>query len=119
MVEENARLFWDAVNNILKITGRISSTGRIKGTTRVNSTPYNLLPTDENVYVDTNSAPITLNLPAGSDGVSYRIINVGVNRNDVTLTPDGTDLLFGVNSTEKIIDSEVLIMTFEATEGWY
>jgi hypothetical protein len=119
LVEENSKLFWDSVNSILRITGRISSTGRIKGTTRINATPYNVLSTDENIYVDTNSEPITLNLPPGSDGVSYRIVNVGKNRNDVTLTPDGTDLLFGVNNTEKVIDSEVLIMTFEETEGWY
>ncbi len=119
LVEKNTRLFWDTVNNILRISGRISSTGRIKGTTRVNSTPYNLLPTDENVYVDTNVVPITLNLPAEADGVSYRIINVGENRNDVTLVPSGAELLFGVNKTEKVVDSEVLIMTFEDVEGWY
>ena len=91
----------------------------LKTTTRVTTSPYTLLATDEEVYFDTDTIPIVALLPAGEDGRNYRMINTGSSLNDVTLTPDGTDLLFGVNATERIADGEVLIATFETDEGWY
>lgn len=91
----------------------------IKTTTLVNSSPYSILATDEEIFFDTDAIPIIALLPAGIDGANYRMINVGTSQNDVTLTPDGTDLLFGVNTTERIADQEVIDATYETTEGWY
>lgn len=91
----------------------------IKNTTRVTSSPYNILATDEEILYDTDGGPITANLPEGIDGTNYRHINVGTAGNDVILVPFGSENLFGANESEKIIDDEVLIATFETTEGWY
>lgn len=97
----------DVKNNILKTTNRVITT------------PYELKATDEEIFFDTDAFPIVANLLPGVDGTNYRMINVGSSGNDVTLNPFGTELLFGVNASERIADDEVLIMTFETAEGWY
>ncbi len=119
LTEDNARLLWDTVNGILTINARIQSAGRIKGTTRVTSTPYAVLASDEMLFVDTDSGPITVDLPAGNNGVSYKIINAGTSGNNVTIVPNGAELLNGVNASEYLADSERLILTYETTEGWF
>lgn len=93
--------------------------GRIVSTTRVTSTPYAVLSTDHHIFVDTDAATITATLPAGVAGTNYRIVNVGTSANTVSLVPNGAELLIGVNSAFTLNDGEALIITYEATEGWY
>ena len=119
LTEDNTRLFWDITNSILSIGGRIRSEGRIKSTVRVTSTPYDILVTDEIIFVDTDSTAITVNLPAGSDGEAHQIINTGTSGNNVTIVPNGLELLNGINATEFLANAENLILTYETTEGWF
>ena len=86
---------------------------------RVTSSPYTVLSTDDEIFVDTDAGAITLNLTAGVNGKRLRIINTGSSGNDVTITPNGTDLLNGVNASEPLYDSEKFILTYETTEGWW
>lgn len=90
----------------------------IRNTTRVTSTPYTILSTDYKVFCDTDLIAITVNLPPGEDGVSYTIINSGSSGNNVTLVPNGSELLFGANSNETLYNGEVFDLTYNTTEGW-
>lgn len=119
LVEDNARLTWDSINHILGIVGIVSSTGRRKNVTRINSGPYNILYTNEIIMVDTDTIDITINLPAGVDGQAYKIVNCGTSGNIVTINPNGTELLNGVNAPETLYDSENLDLSYDSTEGWF
>ena len=99
----------DIKNDIIKTTTVIT----------VADTPYTPLATDEEIYVDTDAGAVDISLPPGIDGTNYRFINVGTSKIDGTLIPALTDKLFGENANERIADSEVILMTFETTEGWY
>ena len=92
--------------------------GRIVGVARVTE-DATLTAAHHNVFVDTDDAAITISLPAGVAGTKYRIVNTGNSDNDVTLVPDGSELLFGENASERIADSEALIIVYESTEGWW
>jgi hypothetical protein len=119
LVENNSRLFWDNTNNILRITGIVQSTGRLKGGTVVTNamSPYTILATDETVIADTDTGVITLLLPAGVEFTAYRVENAGMAGNDVTLTPKGSEKLFGVNASEFLIDLEHLDIQY-SSKGW-
>jgi len=106
-------------NQSLRINATVKATGYIVETSRVTSSPYAVLATDDNIFVDTDGGAITVNLPAGIDGKQYRIINVGTSGNDVTLAPDGAELLNGTNANISIFDGEKLIFVYEDTEGWF
>jgi hypothetical protein len=96
----------------------IGNGGRRKNTTRLtaNTTLDN---THHEVFCDTDGGAITVTLPAGVDGRTYTIKNVGTSGNAVTLTPDGSDLLFGENSDYIILDrGDDEQITYETTEGW-
>ena len=86
-------------------------------TTRT-TTEITLSVADHAIFCDTDGGDITVTLPAGKNGREYRIINSGTSTNSVTITPNGSDLLIGVNSSFTIEDGEVLIIVFETTEGW-
>ena len=119
LVEDNTRLFWDSVNFILKIAGQIQSTGRLKGqvVVTVAESPYTILKTDETVIADTDTGNIVLNLPAGVDSTAYRIVSSGTSGNTTTLTPNGTELLFGFNNSETLYDLEHLDIQY-SSKGW-
>ena len=101
------------------VTLSLDPVNRYRTTTRVTTTPYTILATDEDVYFDTDLISITATLPVGVDGKRVRLLNVGTSGNDVSLFPDGLELLNGVNESEFIADSEKFILTFEETEGWF
>ena len=104
----------------LEIGGDLSIFGGLTlGTTLVTTTPYTILSSDNNIFVDTDSMAITLNLPIGTNGKHYRIINTGSSDNDVTVAPDGADLLTGSNASRTLSDSSVIILTYETTKGWW
>ena len=112
--------YLNILDNILLLADEIDTKNNIiKNTTIVTTSPYTPLSTDEELFIDTNAIPISITLPAGIDGTNYRMINIGSSGNDVTLIPNGTEKLFGEVVSEKITDSEVLLMTFQTNEGWY
>ena len=108
----------NAFGNVV-IGSTLSTEGRIKKTTRVTGTPYAVLASDDQIFVDTDTAGINVNLPVGVDGASYRIINCGSSGNNITLAPNGAELLKGVNASMTITDGDDLNLTYETTEGWF
>jgi len=74
--------------------------------------------TDEVVVVDTDSGPVTINLPPGTNGQHYVITNAGSSGNDVTLTPDGSENLLLVNADQLLHDGETLALYYEDDKGW-
>ena len=93
--------------------------GRIVNITRITSGPYTALATDHHIFVNTDAGAITLNLPAGVDGTNYRIINTGSSGNDITVAPNGSELLTGANASKTMSDGTVIILTYETTSGWW
>ncbi len=89
--------------------------------TRITDTDstYTVLSTDGVILADTDDGVIIINLPAGSAGKHYRIVNTGSSGNSITLVPDGSELLFGDNANETLYDDESLDMVYNTTEGWY
>ena len=119
---------WDATNDRFKynddvlIDGLFTTTeGRILNTTRITSaaSPYTVLSTDHEIFVNTDSANVTVNLPAGVEGTTYRIINSGTSGNTVSINPNGSENLIGANSAYTLLDGTTLIITSNATDGWY
>lgn len=87
--------------------------------TRITSGPYTVLASDHTVFVDTDTGNVTVDLPAGVTGTSYRIINTGSAANSVTVSPNGSDSILGSNSTIALLDGDVVVLTFEQTAGWW
>jgi hypothetical protein len=82
------------------------------------NSPYTALSTDRSIYADTDSGAITVRLPPGLNKARYTIKNCGASGNDVTLTPYGAELLFGLNASEIVADGEVIDVQYETVEGW-
>lgn len=93
--------------------------GRIVQTTRQTGTPYTIIATDHHVFMNTASQASTVNLPAGVAGTEYRIVNTGGAGNDLTITPNGAELLLGANSDFTLSDGESLIIVFDTNDGWF
>lgn len=93
----------------------------IHNITRVTTTPYNILSTDEILFVDTDSQALTVNLPPGVSGKYYKVVNTGSSGNDATINPDGTEQFFqgGAGISFDLMDGEILDMHYDSTEGWY
>lgn len=81
--------------------------------------PYTVLATDLVIMCDTDAGAITVNLPAGVAGKSYKIVNAGSTGNDVTITPNGTELFFGDNASFTLADGEILEFNYSTAQGWY
>ena len=118
LVSDVANLFWDLAANILRVSGIISSEGRRKKTVIVSGSPYAVNPVDEILHVDTTAGPITVNLPEGFEGEQHRITNVGLTGNSVTIVPNGTEKLNGVNASEFLRNFETLDLGYNNTTGW-
>lgn len=102
-----------------QLVGTLDTTsGRIKNTTRVTTT-YTILVTDSVIFANTDSAGYTVTLPAGAEGQTYKVINSGSSGNTLTLAPNGSEHLVGVNSNSTLADSEALQITYNSTDGWY
>jgi hypothetical protein len=95
--------------------------GGVHAATRVAASPYNVLATDEIVFVDTDGGGITVNLPAGNAGRHYKVINCGSGSHDVTLDPNGTEQIYGGGAGVALIlhDGEKADLHFETIEGWW
>ena len=100
--------------------GGSSSSGFSNVVITAANSPYTITDVDQVLFCNTNAGAITATLPAGTDRRWIRLINVGSAGNDVTLNPDGTELLNGVNSSETISDEEILIEVYESSlTGWW
>jgi hypothetical protein len=60
---------------------------------------------------------MTVLLPAGIQGTHYIVLNCG-SAAPVTITPDGTELLFGVNANVMLTSQEYVHIHYDAVEGW-
>ena len=92
--------------------------GRIIETSRYTTT-QTLDTTDHIVFGNTDSAAWTVSLPAGVAGTTYKITNTGSSGNNLTVAPNGAEDLLGANSNFTLFDGESLIITYDATDGWY
>ena len=97
----------------------VTAGGVIVETGRVTDTPYNVGAFDSDIFCDTDGNAILVNLPVGTNGRKLRIINCGTSDNDVTVAPNGSELLTGVNESSPLGDKSVIILTYEPTEGWW
>lgn len=87
-------------------------------TRRITSTTT-LTEDDNNVFCDTDGGTFSVLLPKGINGTPYRIINTGSSVNNLTITPNGTELLKGVNGNVTLLDGESLIIIYQTIEGWF
>jgi len=97
--------------------GFVTGGGRIVATRRITAA-YTLDGTDYMVFADTDGGAFTVTLPAGVEGQYMRIANVGTSGNDVTIDGNGAEQVRGA-ATQNIADGEILILVYNATEGWF
>ena len=90
---------------------KLEAAGRVTGNTT-------LTEFDRVVHVNTDSAAVTIQLPAGTAGQYYRIVNTGSSANAVTITPDGSELVVGASSFG-LADGESLIIVYDVNDGWF
>lgn len=95
--------------------------GGFQNTTVVTTSPYNLLGSDEVLFVnpDTLGSDITLNLPVGDEGRPYTIIHTGSDSHNIFIVPNGAEKLFGDNSSFKVKRGEKFNIIFSSSEGWW
>lgn len=128
----DARLFRDSGTNSflidkngnrsyvdLRVDGTLDTQGARKKNTRRATTTDTILVTDEIIFENTDAGTYTATLPAGVQEQTFKIINSGSSGNALTLAPNGTDDLIGVNSNFTLNDGETLDITFDSTDGWY
>ena len=109
---------WALVNPYFDGKGGLTTSGRrIKNTTRYTTT-QTIPVTDEVVFCNTDAGGWEATLSAGVEGATQKIINSGSSGNLLTLTPDGTEHLIGVNSSFLLYDGETLELTWNADDGW-
>lgn len=102
----------DTTNNKI-----ISNGGRVDKITR-KTAAYTLTASDHIVFVNTDSAAVTITLPAGIEGTHYIIKNTGSSGNAVTINPNGSETIVGATSFT-LLDGEDLDIHFNATDYWY
>jgi len=81
--------------------------------------PYTITGTWEILFCDTDTGAITINLKAGATGDQVTIINCGTAGNDVTVAPNTTELIDGVNASKALGDKGRIDLVYETTEGWW
>ena len=111
---------WTTVFTISK-DGNLTIVGSVvSNTTRItdSASPYTVLATDHIIYCDTDGGAITVNLPAGVEGVNYKIINCGTSGNAVTVDGDGAEIIRG-SATLSLTDGNLADLHFNSTEGWW
>lgn len=68
---------------------------------------------------NTNGGSFIYELPAGVQGIQRKIVNTGTSRNQLTITPNGSEKLLGANTSFTLNDGESLIIGYDTTDGWY
>jgi len=100
------------------LTGTLTTlAGRVRNTTRVTTT-YTILVTDDIIFADTDAGGFTATFPAGVEGQTFKVINCGSSGNILTLDGNGAETVRGA-LTQELSDAETLIITYNATEGWW
>lgn len=94
-----------------------TDSGRILGTTRITGVTT-LDATYDEVFADSDGGAYTVTLPAGVQGTRYRIINCGSSGNDLTIDGNGAEKVRGA-LTQTVSDGEILVLVYDATEGWW
>ena len=77
----------------------------------------------EGYFVNTTSGAITVNLPAGTAGAIVGIKDYAktFDTNNVTVSPNGSDKIAGVNTSDGTLSTEGLSVSFvfvDSTQGW-
>ncbi len=80
---------------------------------------YSIVSGDYTIFANTDSVPVTVTLPSGTQDRPVRIVNTGTSSKDVTIAPTGSDKIFGINSNWTLYDSDALILQYETSDGWY
>lgn len=114
------------VNDDLTIVGTLDVKGRVYVTSpytitkvRTTAATYTMLGGEDEIFANTDSNAVTVNLIAGYDSKKVRIVNTGTSGNDVTVTPNGSENLLGANSSFTLADSESLIIVYDGVDGWF
>ncbi len=97
-------------------------TGTVNWQTTVKTTGTFTAANGEGYFLDTSGGVITVNLPAGSAGsiVAFKDYASTWDSNAVTLTPNGSDKIKGVNSSASLTteNQSVTLIFVDSTKGW-
>ena len=121
LTEDNVNLYWDSVNNILNslniVVGNLIIAQRlVQG--NVTITEDTVLSANDVVFCDTTNNTIKVTFEAGTDGQHLKIANCGENKNNVTVYPDGDELIYGETSMF-LRDGENIDLNYSSEKGWY
>ena len=100
--------------------GELLSTPLIR-TTEIDNTdsPYSFLSTDFCVFGDTTGGAITINLAAGIDGQHIIIKNIPGSGNNITVNPNGVELIEGAANLTVTPGSAFDLLYIASKTGWY
>lgn len=104
-------------NNFVKINSKVD--GLEKKSVQRNTTNTNITKNKDQWNGNTDGGSFTYNLPEGLQGLTFKIVNTGVSGNTLTVAPNGTEKILGVNSNQTLSDGESLIITYDSIDGWY
>ena len=98
------------------------ATGAVSWDTTVKTSTFTAT-AGEGYFVNTTSGAITVNLPAGTAGAVVGIKDYAntFDSNNVTVAPNGSDKIAGVNSSDGLLSTEGIAVTFvfvDSTKGW-
>jgi len=88
-------------------------------TKRIDDTdsPYDVQTSDGYIFCDTDNGDVTVNLLAGVNGLSVKVVNTG--SGVATVNPNGAELLMGENSGWSLYKGEKLDVVYNSIEGWF
>jgi len=111
--------YLNILNNLILLAD-VSDTksGIVKNIVTVTTSPYSPVTDDEIIFCNTDVQPITIQLPEGIEGNTYRIINAGSSGSNVTIAPFLGETIFN-ESSQFLVDAEVLDIAFNESKGWY
>jgi len=98
------------------------ATGAVNWQTTVKTSTFTAV-AGEGYFVNTTSGAITVNLPAGTAGAIVGIKDYAgtFDTNNVTVSPNGSDKIAGVNTSDGTLSTEGLAVSFlfvDSTQGW-
>lgn len=80
--------------------------------------PYTITDTGINLVCNTSGGAITVNYPAGEQGILIRVVNVSSAGHSVTVNGSGAEKIKG-SASQVITDGQVLETRFDSAEGWF
>lgn len=82
------------------------------------SSPYTVIGDDEVIFINTSST-FVVNLKPAIDGRKVRVINLASSTANVSLTPNGSDLLYGTNTVEPVLPGGARELDGSTSHGWF